>query len=447
VNLDALRSLQSKLSIAFVAAAALLLGSCGGGGAAVSPTASGALALLPSTGSLYAGVPYTFTVAGGRKPFLIVSSEQTLLPLNFTLDGTEFTVVPFNPGVIDVGLDPAAVPSRSVNIQVRDSANQQISATYNVLQNFFTGYSIGYQNTCATAGTSGAAPQACSGLDSIATLTPTTQGALYGNKALQFDKVRGDYQFVVEDPAVTPQLVDQLRTSTDQNGRARVRMRITVGAVTQIATYKVTDLKSGATADQTFLIVQQQPSGTITVLPSSVSFTGATSAQCGSGSAQVLVLDGAPPYTLLGPSNIGLVGQNPNNSIFYVVIPSGIPPSNGCPTGSVVVSDTQGRRATVDVKSIVGSGTPPPIVVSPSFVAALTCTSNTATVAVIGGIGPLSTISNHPRVTAGISGNSLTVTRAPSGDTTTYPTSATIVVTDGATLTNLSVPSVSAFCP
>jgi hypothetical protein len=446
VNLDALRSLQSKLSIAFVVAAAVLLGSCGGGGAAVSPTASGDLALLPSSGSLYAGVPYTFTVAGGRKPFLIVSNEQTILPLNFTLDGTSFTVVPFNPGVIDVGLDPAAVPSRTVIIQVRDSANQQITATFNVLQNFFTGYSVGYASTCASgAGT--AAPQACSGVDSIATLTPTTQGALYGNKALQFNKVRGDFQFVVEDPSVTPQLVDQLRTSTDQNGRAQVRIRVTVGAPTQIATYKVTDLKSGATADQTFLIVQQQPVGTITLLPGSVSFTGATSAQCGSGTAQVLVLDGAPPYTLLAPSNIGLVGQNPSNSIFSVVIPSGIPPSNGCPTGSVVVTDTQGRRATMDVKSIVGSGTPPPIVVSPSFIPALTCTSNTATVAVIGGIGPLSTVSNHPRVTAGISGTSLTVTRAPSGDTTTYPTSATIVVTDGATLTNLSVPSVSAFCP
>jgi hypothetical protein len=446
VNLDSLRSLQSKLSIAFVAAVALLLGSCGGGGAAVSPTASGDLALLPSTGSLYAGVPYTFNVAGGRKPYLIVSSEQTLLPLNFTLDGNQFTVVPFNPGVIDVGLDPAAVPSRSVNIQVRDSANQQISSTFSVLQNFFTGYGVGYSSTCASSGTGGA-PQACSGQDSVANLSPTTQGALYGNKALQFDKVRGDFQFVVEDPNITPQLVNQLRTSTDQEGRARVRIRVAVGAVTQLATYKVTDLKSGATTDQVFLIVQQQPTGSITLLPTSVSFTGAISTQCGSGTAQILVLDGAPPYTIIAAPPIQVTPQTVavNGGTFSVFVPIGL---TACPSLQVVVTDSQGRRATLDVKSSPGTGTPPPIVVSPAFTPSLTCTANTATVAVIGGIGPLSTVSNHPRVTAIISGNTLTVTRAPSGDgATIYPASATIVITDGATLTSLAVPGVSPNCP
>jgi hypothetical protein len=37
VKFEPLRSLQSKLSIAFLAAAALVLGSCGGGGATSSP--------------------------------------------------------------------------------------------------------------------------------------------------------------------------------------------------------------------------------------------------------------------------------------------------------------------------------------------------------------------------------------------------------------------------
>ena len=163
----------------------------------------GALQLLPGTGSIYAGVPTTFNIVGGRAPYLVTSSEPTLLELGFTTSSNSFTVVARNPGVVDVGLDPDEVPRRSVNIEVRDSNGVSLSATFSVLQNFFTGYGTFYSNTCA-APASGDPPQACSGTDSVVNLVPVSNGALYGDREFELRKVRGDFQFVVENPAVTP---------------------------------------------------------------------------------------------------------------------------------------------------------------------------------------------------------------------------------------------------
>ena len=107
-----------------------LLVSCGGGGTqGGAPTAAGTLSILPSTGSLYANVPYTFNIAGGRAPYLVVSNEQTLLALNFTTTNNTFTAVPNQPGVVDLGQDPNQVPSRKVTVTVRDSAGTEIAGS------------------------------------------------------------------------------------------------------------------------------------------------------------------------------------------------------------------------------------------------------------------------------------------------------------------------------
>ena len=256
MNFEPLRRLQSKLSVAFIAAAALVLASCGGGGATSSPGTVGDLALLPGSGSIYAGVPYTFNIAGGRPPFLVTSSEPTLVELNFTTSDRQFTFVARNPGVIDVGLDPDAVPSRSVNIQVRDSAGVQtfISNTYNVLQNFFTGYSVFYSNTCAVATGTGPAIQACSGTDTLVGFTPVSQGTLYGNREFQLDRIRGDFSFVPEPPGTAPQLVNTLRVRTDQTGTAFARLRVGIGAPTQLASYRITDIATGVTSNFVVMI-------------------------------------------------------------------------------------------------------------------------------------------------------------------------------------------------
>jgi hypothetical protein len=444
-----MRRLQSKLSVAFLAAAALVLASCGGGGATSSPTSVGGLQLLPGTASIYAGVPYNFTIVGGRKPYLVTSSEPTLIALGFTTDSGEFTIVANNPGVVNVGLDPAEVPRRTVNIEVRDSNGTAISNAYDVLQNFFTGYGENYSNTCASGGT-GPAPQACSGTDTIVTLAPTSQGTLYGNRELQFDRVRGDYSFVQEPPGDNPQLLNTIRVRSDQNGRAMVRLRVGIGAPTQLATYRLTDVATGVTTNLIFLIIQQAPIGTITVVPgTSITFTGLNAGACGFGSSDQYVFDGTPPYVITPPTGVGVTPLTlaANGDRFTVSVGQGAP-VNACPNGSVIITDAQGRRATIQVTSTPGTTTTP-ITVAPLPLPDLTCTANTSQAAVIGGVGPLQVISNHPRVFATISGNVLSVLRASSGDgAVIYPTTATLVVTDGATINTAAITfTVPANCP
>ncbi len=447
MNFAALRSVQTQLSIAFVASAAMLLGSCGGGGATGTNPGNntGVLRMSPEGGSIYAGVPYTFNITGGRRPYLVTSNEQTLLPLNFTTTGNTFDVLAVNPGVVDVGLDPDAVPSRSVEIIIRDSAAQETRSTFNVLQNFFTGYGASYISLCGS-GTSGSTPQACSGLDSVIRFSPTSQGTRYGNRVMQFDKVRGDFQFVQEDPAAVPQLVNQLRATTDQNGLVIARLRVTVGAPSQIATYRITDVRTGVTTDQTFIIVQQDPTTVINLIPNTFTFTGGLAGTCGTGSAQALVLGGVGPYQVITSSPLIIAGPNPvlkNGDLVSVTVPVGV---TTCPTGTVTLIDAQGARGTLTVTSQPGTGTPPPITISPSTMT-LTCTAPTASAAVIGGNGSLSAISSHPRVQATISGNVITVTRlAPDVPVVAYPATATIAITDGASIVNLTV-SVPASCP
>src|SRR6187397_179378 len=99
----------------------MLLGSCGGGGAASPGPVGGPPQIQPGSGSLYAGVEYTFTIAGGRPPYTLSSSEPSILSVPAVLNGNFFNVIPYNPGVIDSGLPPGSVPSRSVIITMRDS--------------------------------------------------------------------------------------------------------------------------------------------------------------------------------------------------------------------------------------------------------------------------------------------------------------------------------------
>ncbi len=454
MNFEPLRRLHTTLSVAFLAAGALILTSCGGGGATGSPAAVGNLQLLPGSASIYAGVPYTANIVGGRPPYLVTSSEQTLIELNFTTSSNSFQFVARNPGVVDVGLDPDEVPRRSVNIEVRDSNGASITNTYSVLQNFFTGYRESYQSTCSTGTGSGAtAPPACSGTDSLITIFPISNGTLYGNREFQFDRVRGDFSFVEPDPATIPQLVDRIRARTDQTGKAIVRMRVTSAAPTQLATYKVTDILTGVTTDMVVLIVQQPVADAITVLPATVAFTGGDNTSCGSGASDVFVFGGTAPYTITGTAGVGVSPSTvaASGERFTVLAGSSAPP---CKTGTtVLVSDSRGALTTVAVTFTAGPApaavTPPPVValmVSPTTIAVLNCgTSAQSTVA--GGVGPISVTSLHPRITATIAGSTITMTRLNGDGVTNYPASGTVNVTDGSTIVPITITATPINCP
>jgi len=89
--------------------------------------------------------------------------------------------------------------------------------------------------------------------------------------------------------------------------------------------------------------------------------------------------------------------------------------------------------------------TNPPLAVSPSSLT-LSCGA-TGAVTVVGGSGSYSVNSTHPRVTASVSGNTVSITRLAGPDPAggPFPTTATISITDGATVTSVTA-TVPAAC-
>ena len=445
--LDFVRRMSARLGYALSAAlASVILVSCGGGGASHDqPVAN--LQLLPSAATLYAGVGYTFTIAGGQPPYTLSSSEPVLLPVPQTLNGNTFVVVPNNPSVIDAGLPPGALPIRSVVITVRDSLGTSISTAstngITVAQNFLVGSGVSVTRHCASGS------QACAGGDTIVRVEATTNGLILANKTLRFDVLRGQFQFVVpEQPSNQPvQLVNSYTTVTDTKGFAEARIRVPLDAQTQLGTLRITDVATGAFVDEVFTITANAITGVLQVIPNDLTFTGPRTGVCGTGVAQVEVFDGTPPYsaTSSAPSitvSPTVTGSNPAFFQIQAINP------NVCVDATVVITDASNRRGTVTVHTVAGTGSPPALVVSPTTVTLNDQCGFTTSVVAIGGVGPLSVNSTHPRVTAFLSGNTVQITRIASGDgATVYPNSATVSVTDGATVQNVTVNGVAINCP
>lgn len=446
------------LSLAALALMAATVVSCGGGGAASPPvTGVGSLALAPGSGTLYAGVSYQLTIAGGRGPYLVTSSEPTVIALNRTVSGNSVTIVPNNPGVIDPNASESEVPRRTVTIAVRDSLGVTVSAQYSVLQNFFTGYRQSYSNTCASSGGAGSV-DACAGTDSLVLLVPVSQGTLYVNRELRLDRVRGDFTFVNEDAATSPQTSDRIIVRTDGTGRALARIRVSPVAPSQLATYTVTDVASGASTTVAFLIVGVSitfPDLEI-IPPGPITFVGRSDAVCGGGASDVFVVGGRPPYTASVSTGLTVSPASALQSSggrLTIAVPETEKPCR--PPYTLLVTDSLGQTASLTINSVIGSAIPdpdppPPVEVVPSTLPgsapALKC-GQSASVAVIGGSSraSLSVRSTHPRVNGVISGYTLSVQRI-TGDTTVYPDSFSIAVTDGITTATLGG-STATNCP
>ena len=116
-----LRPLLTLVALAGV----LSLAACGGGNGAPSQVINGGggapLAITPATATAYSGTPFTFLITGGTRPYAILTSDQSALPVVGTLDGDTLVVVPGS-----VGTDTPAT------LTVRDSAGQTTSAAVTV---------------------------------------------------------------------------------------------------------------------------------------------------------------------------------------------------------------------------------------------------------------------------------------------------------------------------
>jgi hypothetical protein len=237
--------------------------------------------------------------------------------------------------------------------------------------------------------------------------------------------------------------------ATDETGIARSRILATVLAPNQTAQIKVTDVLSGAYRLATFAIAQYNGnSPAYFTLPSSLTLTGPSTAACSSGSADVAVFGGTPPYAVVGTSSAFFI------SVGGVAAPPAVVASSGgkftvnfAATGQcvenipVAVTDATGRTLTVTVTNKLGT-VAPAVRLEPNFVS-MTCGQST-TLAIVGGTEPFAAGSSEPGLSVTAATRYLTIMDAVS--TGTFPRSATVTVTDGATTgfatVNLAVPAV-----
>jgi len=427
---------SSVLGAVLALAAALLLASCGGGGASGNPDVTGALQISPTGGTIYAGVPYTINVQGGRTPYTLTSSEPGLVPVPASIDGHSFTVVANNPGVIDIGLQPGQLPVRSVFFTVRSGDGQVVvtgtgATGFQVGQNFLTGYGITFSPiTCPIGNAAGSttAPDACAGGQSVVRMSATFNGNLAGDRQFQFQVLKGHFQFVFPQTGV---LGNTVTTVSDHSGNVQVILQADSGIATEIAVLRVIDLATGVYDDHAFVIQGAGGTGTLTLVPPSITLTGNLTTDCGNGTSNVLVFDGTPPYTAISTNPQQIILQNTSSTaqpgIFTVTVNATPPP---CPTGNIVITDSAGVHATETVTSSPGSGkapTPAAFTVAPTDLS-LGC-GESGSVSVVGGTGSYTTATGSTNVTAVVSGNTVTITRLNSGNTSG---STPVSITDGA---------------
>jgi hypothetical protein len=435
--------------------ASLLLGSCGGGGAASPGAAGGAIQILPGSGTFYAGVEYTFTVAGGRPPYFLSSTEPALFAVPQTLNGHTFTVIPNNTGVVDIGLDPGSLAVRTLSVEARDSSGLFTTITgVRVAQNFFMGYGVTFDSDCpppAAGGGTATPPPACAGGETAVTLRATINGNLVGNREYRLDIIRGPIFWVFPNGQVPGGVINgnSITKSTNHTGDLTVFFRVNANVLTQFAVIRVTDVGT-QTSTEHVITIDGVDGTALEIIPDTFSFTGANSSVCGTGSGDFLVFDGTPPYTAVSAfSNILVTPEtsSENPGRFRVTATN---PFLCITDGIIVVTDARGLRGTLTVNTEAGSGAPPPPALNNTGPLTLGC-GQSGSVSIIGGSGTFSASSPDPRVSGVLTGRTLTVTRGALDAPTVPPTTPgtmtfTITVTDGTSTTPVGI-TAPAVCP
>ena len=440
-------SLRSSLT-AFVLAcgSAILLAACGGGGAGGNPNQGGPISISPSGENVtfYAGIPVTLQLSGGRKPYALTSSDNSILPVPAIVDANSVTVVPNNPGVIDTGLQPGELPVRTIQLNMRDSTGILVSTTVRVAQNFLTGYGVTISpTTCPAASAGGFSPasQACAGGESAILMRATFNGSLAGERQFRMDVLRGN--FSLRHP-VTGQASQSITVTSDHTGTVTAIMEVPANVPTQLGVLRVYDVATGVYADAVITIAGRSQSQNITAVPNDITLTGPLSTTCGTGTGTFTVFDGVAPYTATtSDPNLTVTpvsNTNPGQFTFNAFNP------NWCmDNATIIITDARGGRGTVTVSTETGSVDPPApaaFTVAPTAIT-LGC-NQSGSVTAVGGTGSYFTNSTSPTtVVATPFGNAISITRLNSG---TGPTSVVISVSDGQTIQEVTA-TVPATCP
>jgi len=453
VTFHSLRNTWATLVLGFITA--ILLASCGGGGA--STPLSGGLVTLLVPNTMYGGVAADITIAGGRAPYILSSSEPAVLPVPTQTSSNVITLLPANPAVVDTGLPAGALQVRTVNITVRDANGNTAVGVTKVGQNFFTGYGMSFGTTTCISTTTTTTGTVCAGGDTTLVFSAAFNGNLYGGREFRVDAVQG--QFTLVNPA-TGASGTSVGVTTDHEGRAIVIVRAAANIQTQVGVLRLTDVATGVSIYESFVINGGSSSAVLTALPSSFTFTGPDTATCGTGSGDFLVFDGVPPYNAVSSDSnltVTYVDVNHNPGRFRI---SATNPNVCITNGTVVVTDANNARTTVTVSTVKGSQPPfvppTPLTVQPSSIT-LGCGQSGSVLAVGGsasgssgsgggggggsGTGTYSASSSNPDITAVPTGNggTIQITRAGPAGPGTGTTSSQVFITDGSQVATVTV--------
>ncbi|MEO8674765.1 MAG: hypothetical protein ABI569_04250 [Casimicrobiaceae bacterium] len=378
-----LRPLVGLIALAGV----LALSACGGGSGAPNnpyapgPTLPGPLVVLPSTATVFSGVPTTLTVTGGVGSYSAYSSNSAILPVAQAVAGNTVLILASN-----VAVDTA------VTITVQDAVGALAKAELTVRAAPLLSELI----TITPNGDCSVGIALCSGGTGTATVKVTAPGgAGIPGRQVRFDVVFGAYALQTTNPAQP--LASTVTLVTDQNGNVSAGIVVNVTAPTQIATIRATDVTSGNQVTGNFLI-QQVTDGSqiLSVIPTgTVTIDGPDANTCSSGVVvQYYIYGGTPPYTVketfpgavVLSTNLVLTNGGgftaTTTGACFVNMQYAITDATGrtIPGGSSPLLTNQVGKATT---------TPPStMTVAPATISNNACTGKTFQLVVIGGVAP-----------------------------------------------------------
>lgn len=370
---------------------------------------------------MYSGLPTTFILSGGTGSYIVTSSNQAILPISGGVTGGSVTLVP-NPVTADTPVtltarDTGSAAPVTATVTVRPgTVNNTVTITPSATQSSACGAAI------------------CSGGDAEVRVTLSQGNIPLAARGVSFQVVSGDFRIIVSGFGVTPEvLAPSADTLTDEQGVARMRIRVLTEALAQTALIQVTDLGTGAFQRRSFTI-SQSGNATLAAIPNQISFTGPNNLSCASGlGADVVVFGGRPPYQITQPGSVASV-------IPSVVTASGgrftVTANGGCAdNASIGIVDSVGATASVTVSNKLGTAEViPALLVTPTAVTLSSCTE-TAGVVVAGGTGQFSAASGSGALRTTVSGSNVSISRgSPStAPGITSPQTLQVFVSDGRT--------------
>lgn len=334
-----------RTALALIALGGLLaLSGCGGGSGAPNnpfkpvPPPPGPLSVLPPIITVFSNTPATLTISGGAPPFFVVSSNSSVLPVAQNSTGT-IVLLPGN-----------VVADTAVTITVQDAIGQRATSTVTVkAAPIFNTLTIKPASAACGA-------NLCSGQIATASVTVTGPGGVgVSGRQVRFDVVDGDFQIQSNNPA-TP-LVPTLIAVSDSTGVATVFIQASLGAPTQPATLRATDLTSGNQVNGQFTIVQNSA---LSVLPADATITAPDNTGCLGGFAVVYrIFGGTPPYSASASVPNAVTLQNSANIPFggaFTAITTGLCVN---PVTFTIV-DATGAVTTATLHNLLGANPPAP---------------------------------------------------------------------------------------